>query len=139
MTNQELARFLEDHRKHVLEDVGDDELAGVVGHAHDRATTRALLAFVSGNTVTMAVANTGGRPIEVTAPPSRQIKPGSKRAKDRAAKAGITRANNLAKKRAEEAASKPDGFQTGKVANDPDAAPLSPATHLAVVPGGGTA
>lgn len=144
MTNQELARFLEDHRKHTLEEVGDDKLVGVVGHAHDRATTRALLAAWAGtgsnnplpNQALPLTIGTSALPSVVV---SRRIKPGSKRAKDRAAKAGVTRAANLARKRAEAAMGTFTPVTTPTNSSADDAAKLSPATHLTPISGGGVA
>jgi hypothetical protein len=98
MDNQQLKKFMEDHRQHTLEEVGDQEIetVTVVAHAHDRATTRALLQHIGGSDNPPAASPAASVPNPALAPPkSRQIKPGSQRAKARAAKAQETRKRNL--------------------------------------------
>jgi hypothetical protein len=151
----DIATLLESHRKHMLghiasvvtEDDSEEAIQkamDVVGHGHDRATTKTLLdMYRSGNS------GNGQQPVgqaspaqPVTATPSRKVKAGSKAARQRALKAGETRRKNLADKKAAANTSTLTGTSTqpgfqGVVAtpiNDPDALKLPPATHLAPKP-----
>jgi len=138
----DIATLLESHRKYTIEAFGDDQLDGMLGQAHDRATTKTLLdMYRSGN------AGNGQQPVGQASPAqpatvtSRKVKAGSKAARQRALKAGETRRKNLAAK-AGAAAGTPTltstqpGFQGTMITDDPK---LSPATHLAPRPpeGGG--
>jgi hypothetical protein len=109
----DIATIIENHRRHMLGLVSEQdyeseqelgEARSALAIAHDRATTKTLLDVYR----TAQSANGELKPLgqaALTAPPpkavsSRQIKPGSKRAKERAAKAKVTRQANLAAKAA---------------------------------------
>jgi hypothetical protein len=96
----DIATLLETHRKHTLEAIGDDELDDLVARAHDRATTRTLLDLYRAGQTPVANGQVPVGQAKSAATASRQIKPGSKRAKERAAKAKVTRLANLAAKQA---------------------------------------
>ena len=110
----DIATLLENHRRHMLAQVDaqeydtDDDRANsrfAIMHTHDRATTKTLLDLyrtsqgtgqpaTATNTVTIATA-------------SRKVKAGSKKARDRAIKAGETRRANLAAKAREQESKEP--------------------------------
>lgn len=89
MRGFDLSGFLEAHRAAVLGHFEDNAGGQVlIAHAHDRATTKCLLAVIQGQQsapVTSLVVNGG----DVTA--------GSKGARDRAKKAARTRQRNIEK------------------------------------------
>jgi hypothetical protein len=96
MTNQELAKFLESHRRYTLEEIGDQDLGKLMAHVHDRATTRSLLDIYSGEreySSSMPTATAYGDNKQLK---SNRIKAGSKKAKERAVKAQQTRRRNRA-------------------------------------------
>lgn len=111
----DIAALLENHRKHMLDLFeSDDHMNGaytVAAAAHDRATTKTLLDLYRQGTTS---ANGEAKPVGQAAsvppplPLSRAIKPGSKRAKDRARKAVETKR----RKAADEAAKAQGGAAT---------------------------
>jgi len=108
--NLDIATLLENHRRHMLTIVSEqeydneDQLAAsrfAIMTAHDRATTKSLLDIYR--------TTNGQQPVGQAAPPSpvviarsRKLKAGSKAARERALKAGETRRKNLEAKRREE-------------------------------------
>jgi hypothetical protein len=148
MDNQQLKKFMEDHRQHTLEEVGDQdwpEIEKVVAHAHDRATTRALLGHIGGTT-NLPASVAASVPNPALAPPkSRQIKPGSQRAKARAAKAQETRKRNLEDKAKDAAKPTTTAAEAPAGARDPLGMPVRRETAIATPagltppPGGGAA
>jgi hypothetical protein len=98
----DIATLLENHRRHMLTVVNEqeydneDELAAsrfAVMSAHDRATTKALLDLYRTSQGTGQPATATNTVAIATA--SRKVKAGSKKARDRAIKAGETRRRNL--------------------------------------------
>ncbi len=99
----DIATLLENHRRHMLAQVdaqdydNEDELAAsrfAVMSAHDRATTKSLLDIYRTANSTQPVGN-AAPPTPITTP-SRKVKAGSKKARDRAILAGQTRRKNRA-------------------------------------------
>jgi len=146
----DIATLLESHRRYMLDHIAsvvteDDSEDAVqkamdaVGHGHDRATTRTLLDLYRqgqpGNGQ-QPVGNAGAA-APVATVTSRKVKAGSKKARDRAIKAGETRRANLAAK-AQAAAQGTLNQGTNSVTTTEP--PLSLATHLAPrTPEGGAA
>jgi len=104
ITNLEIAQLLELQRKHTLDlmadsEASDPEMQELVGRLYDRAQTRTLLAMWPGS-------QNGAAPVAdaSAAVPSRRVKPGSKKARDRAVKAAATRRANKAAGQAQAAA-----------------------------------
>lgn len=103
----DIATLLENHRRHMLAQVDaqeydtDDDRANsrfAIMHTHDRATTKTLLDLY--RTTQNPQPTTATNTVTI-APSSRKVKAGSKKARDRAIKAGETRRNNLAAKKAD--------------------------------------
>lgn len=99
----DIATLLENHRRHMLTVVNEqeydneDELAAsrfAVMSAHDRATTKALLDVYRTSQGTGQPA-TATNTVTIAPVASRKVKAGSKKARDRAIKAGETRRRNL--------------------------------------------
>jgi len=104
--NPDIATLLENHRRHMLTIVSEqeydneDQLAAsrfAIMTAHDRATTKSLLDIyrTANGQQPVGQAVTGTNTTTVAA---RRVKAGSKKARDRALKAGETRRKNLAAK-----------------------------------------
>lgn len=127
----DIAQLLESHRRYMLEsakahvDLKEfDWVGAAIEHDHDRATTKTLLDLYRKENAVGTAALTQTPPVAVETPvKSRQIKPGSKRARDRAAKA-------VATKQRKAAAASNGGGQPA------DTVELSPATHLTPIGGG---
>lgn len=101
----DIATLLENHRRHMLAIVSEqeydneDELAAsrfAIMSAHDRATTKSLLDIYRTANSTQPVGQSS--PAQSTSITSRKVKAGSKAARQRALKAQETRRKNLAAK-----------------------------------------
>jgi len=103
----DIATLLESHRRYIIEAFGDDQLDGLLGQAHDRATTKVLLDMYRSGNGQQPVGQASSATNTVTIA-SRKVKAGSKKARDRALKAGETRRKNLAAKASANATSGAD-------------------------------
>lgn len=119
----DIAALLESHRNNLLDDLngrleGHPNLSPyqIVEICYDRATIKSLLATLANGEVKPL-----GQAAPTTPPttPSKRVKAGSKAARQRALKAGETRRNNLAQKRAAEANA--GSFKGAATVNDPSA------------------
>jgi hypothetical protein len=125
----DIATLLENHRRHMLAVVNEqeydneDELAAsrfAVMSAHDRATTKALLDLYRTANSTQPVGNAAAPTPIATA--SRKVKAGSKKARDRAIKAGETRRRNLAARQGTQTDTPPATAINGGTASEGGAA-----------------
>lgn len=109
----DIATLLENHRRHMLAGVDSikydseqerENSKFAIAHAHDRATTRTLLDLyrTGGGQAGNSQPVTGSASTTTVAQPSRKVRAGSKKARDRALKAQETRRKNLALKRQDE-------------------------------------